>query len=116
MEEMNYTACAGNDVLLTCATTTPEVVWEIYNGAGILVDTYSANSTTNISAQQKGNVFTFEKTSENNSTVTFEAQYALNGYLVYCTDVDFMTNSSTNMTTTSNNTEYCPIKIPGNKV
>ena len=116
VEQMNYTACAGYDVVFWCTTTTPAVEWMIYNTKGDLVDAYYSDATNNSNDTKTGDVFTFQKDGINNTTLTFEAQYGLNGYWVSCTDVVSMTNTTTNETTTSNYTENCFINIPGNKL
>ena len=116
VEQMNYTACPGNDVTFLCTTATPEVLWEIFDQDGTPVDSFYSDSTNPTNDTQSSNYFTFEKTGNTNSTLTFDAQYTLDGYTVSCTDVIFTTNSTTNVTTSMNDTANCYISIPGNKL
>ena len=113
VEQMNYTACPGNDVIFLCTTETPEVLWEIFNQDGFLVDAFYSDLTKYTNDTQMDEYFTFEKTGYSNSTLSFEAQYALDGYKVSCTDVKFTTNYITNVTTSLNDTANCYINIPG---
>lgn len=113
---MNYTACAGDDVTFTCTTTTPEVMWQINNAYGMPAASYYYDSLASISDTQTTVGFTFNKTGNYTFTLTFLAGYDLDGYWVQCTDVVFAGNYTNNVTTSTNTTETCPIRIPGNDI